>query len=90
MVRARAAWERLLARYPEAMYWHAAEFYLEHLGDPARAVELLQKNATLRPNVDSWLALADAQLACGDTVAAERTRTVAAEAQARLMEAPWV
>ena len=87
MIRARAAWERLLLRYPEAMYWHAAEFCRDHLGDPTRAVELLQRNATLRPNADSWLALAEAQEACGDAVSAERTRAMAEEARMRLMQA---
>lgn len=87
LLRARDAWDRLLARYPEAMYWHAAEFYLEYLGAPAYAAELLQKNSVLRPNADSWWALAEAQAAGGQQSAAEYSRRTAEEAHARLTKA---
>ncbi len=59
--KARAAYEALLARYPEAMYWHASEFFLA-IGEKARALELLEKNLALRPNSVSYVALARAQL----------------------------
>jgi hypothetical protein len=47
------------------MYWHASEFYLGEGDDPARALELLRKNAELRPNATSFVALARAELAAG-------------------------
>lgn len=62
--RAKAAYERLVAKYPEAMYWHAAEYYAD-VGDRARALDLLQKNAALRPNATSWVALARAEAEAG-------------------------
>jgi Tfp pilus assembly protein PilF len=49
-------------KYPEAMYWHASEFYLK-VGDTGRALELLQKNLELRPNSTSLVALARAEMA---------------------------
>lgn len=61
--RARARYEVLLARYPEAMAWHAAEFFLGEGNDPARAVALLRANVSLRPNPESRAALARAERA---------------------------
>ena len=63
--KARARYEALVAKYPEAMFWHAAEFFLK-TGDPKRAASLLQKNVALRPNGQSYAALARAELASGD------------------------
>jgi tetratricopeptide (TPR) repeat protein len=57
--------EILVAKYPEAMYWHAGQFYLKEGNNPARTEELLVENAKLRPNSESWFALAQAQLANG-------------------------
>ena len=57
--------EQLLARHPDAMYWHAAAFYLGPGKDPAKALTLLTKNAKLRPTGNAWAALADAHLALG-------------------------
>jgi tetratricopeptide (TPR) repeat protein len=68
--KARARYEELLATYPEAMYWHASEFY-EAIGEAPRARELLEKNLKLRPNSASYVALARAQLAVGDVPAAK-------------------
>jgi tetratricopeptide (TPR) repeat protein len=68
--KARARYDELLERWPEAMYWHAAEFFLEEGKDPARAVALLEKNVEVRPNGESWAALARAQLATGNAQAA--------------------
>ncbi len=59
--RATSRYEALLKRYPEAMYWHASEFYLD-TGNAAKAVELLRKNVVLRPNSLSFTALAHAEL----------------------------
>ncbi len=60
--RARRRFATLLATHPEAMYWHAADFHLEH-GNAELARELLAKNAELRPNAASHAALASAELA---------------------------
>jgi tetratricopeptide (TPR) repeat protein len=64
--KARTRYEELLKKYPEAMYWHASEFYMA-TGDTKRALALLQKNVTLRPNSTSYVALARAELANGLT-----------------------
>ena len=68
--KARARYEALLVKYPEAMYWHASEFFLG-VGDARRALELLEKNVALRPNSASYVALAKAQLANGRVVEAK-------------------
>jgi hypothetical protein len=62
--KARTGYEALVQRYPDAMYWHASEFY-SATGDKAKALDLLQKNATLLPNSTSFVALARAELASG-------------------------
>ena len=62
--KARAGYAALLAKYPEAMYWHASEFYMA-TGDVKQALVLLRKNVTLRPNSTSYVALARAELANG-------------------------
>ena len=61
---ARIGYTKLLGKYPEAMYWHASEFYMA-TGDKKQALELLQKNLVLRPNSTSLVALARAELANG-------------------------
>jgi tetratricopeptide (TPR) repeat protein len=68
--KAREGYEQLLRKYPEAMYWHASEFYMS-IGETKRALELLRKNVTLRPNSTSWVALARAELASGKTAEAK-------------------
>lgn len=60
--KARKGYEALLAKYPEAMYWHASEFY-RAVGDGKKSLELLRKNVELRPNSVSYVALARAELA---------------------------
>jgi tetratricopeptide (TPR) repeat protein len=67
-LKAKAArrYDELLAKYPEAMYWHASEFFAGEGADPKKAVELLIKNLALRPNSVSLVALAKAHLAVGD------------------------
>ena len=80
-LRARATkrYEELLAKYPEAMAWHAAEFFAGEGNDPARARALLRQNAELRPNAESLDALARVERAAGETVRAdELTRRAAA------------
>ena len=74
--KATQGYEALLAKYPEAMYWHASEFYLA-IGDAPRAVTLLEKNVLLRPNSTSWVALARAQLAAHQDAHAAIDRALA-------------
>jgi tetratricopeptide (TPR) repeat protein len=62
--KAKAGYARLVTKYPEAMYWHASEYYMA-TGDVARALDLLRKNVTLRPGSPSFVALARAELANG-------------------------
>ena len=66
----------LIETYPEAMYWHASDFYLGLGEDPALALEMLEKNFALRPNANAHQALAEAQLA--NDKLAEATKTVEA------------
>ena len=61
---AQKRYAELVARFPEAMYWHASEFYAS-IGDHRTALELLEKNAALRPNSTSFVALARAQHVSG-------------------------
>lgn len=70
--KARARYGELLERYPEAMYWHASEFFMS-IGDVKRALTLLQQNIVLRPNATSHVALARAQLADGQLGEARTT-----------------
>lgn len=58
-------YESQLARFPEAAYGHALEHFLAHGDDPARALEMAERNHALRPNVDAKRFLAEAQLAAG-------------------------
>lgn len=74
--KARARYEVLLAKYPEAMYWHASEFFLA-VGDAPRAVDLLTKNVALRPNSTSLVALARAKLAAHQDARPEIDRALA-------------
>jgi tetratricopeptide (TPR) repeat protein len=74
--RARRRYEELLKAYPEAMYWHASEFYLS-AGDAEKALALLRANVELRPNSMSYTALARAELANGHGAEAKRAIDVA-------------
>lgn len=71
--RARAAYEGLLVRFPEAAAGHAIDHFLERGDQPARALELAQKNHAIRPNPDAKVLLARAYLAAGDAAQAEAT-----------------
>ena len=61
---ARTGYAQLLEKYPEAMYWHASEYYAA-VGNLGRAIDLLRKNVVLRPNSASYVALARAELESG-------------------------
>jgi tetratricopeptide (TPR) repeat protein len=70
--KAHDGYDALLKKYPEAMYWHASEFFMStHETKKARA--LLEKNLLLRPNSTSYVALADAQLADGSVSDAKKS-----------------
>lgn len=60
--KAKEKFNLLLIEFPEAMYWHAANFFLEEGRAPEVALDLLKKNIELRPNSSSYLALAKVQL----------------------------
>lgn len=60
-VKAKEKFNQLLQIFPEAMYWHAADFFLEEGQAPEKALELLEKNIKLRPNSSGYLALAKVQ-----------------------------
>ena len=81
--RAREGYQQLLRRYPEAMFWHAAGFFADIDDDPQRALELLEKNAELRPNTESYAELARVQLVLGQSGRARNTLLRALEGQAR-------
>jgi len=80
--RAQAIFDARLEEFPEAAGGHALEFAIE-FGDPARAVELAEANARLRPNGPALGLLAEAYLA------ADR-RDDAAAAVARAGATGWV
>lgn len=63
--RASAGFDQRLRTYPEAMYWHAAQFFLDQGNDPRKALALLRQNVAIRPNSESYTALARAELANG-------------------------
>jgi tetratricopeptide (TPR) repeat protein len=53
-------YDELLALYPDAMAWHAAEYFGGEGNNEKRALSLLEKNAELRPNAESLDAFARA------------------------------
>ncbi len=69
--KATARYAELLTKYPQAMYWHASEFFMSEGANPKKALELLTKNVALRPNSISYVALARAQLATNDAKGAQ-------------------
>ncbi len=83
-------YQELLAKYPEAMAWHAAEYFAEEGNDPARARALLQANAKLRPNPESLEALAKHERLAGEVARAEdltrKAESIRASAQRRANE----
>ncbi|MCA9691674.1 MAG: hypothetical protein R3A51_18580 [Nannocystaceae bacterium] len=76
VARARAAYDAMLARYPEAAYGHALEHFLE-FGSQERALTLARENHALRPGADAKILLAQALLGAGEVK----------EARARIDEA---
>lgn len=79
----------LLARHPSAMGSHGADFFLEDGAEPARALELLTRNAAERPNPESLQGLASAQLANGQLEAAAATIDKALATPVRMAEIFW-
>jgi tetratricopeptide (TPR) repeat protein len=79
--RSEAIWNRRLQQLPEAAYAHALEHELI-LGDPAKALDLAQKNMAARPYGDSATMLAWTLIANGR--AGEAVRVLAA-----LNRTPW-
>jgi len=69
--RATARYDELLAKYPDAMAWHAAEYFAGEGGAPARALALLRRNAELRPNAESLEALARHEREAGNAARAD-------------------
>jgi tetratricopeptide (TPR) repeat protein len=61
--RARRRFDLLLARFPEAMAWHAAAFFAGPGRERLRARDLLRENAKLRPTPEALVALARAEWA---------------------------
>ena len=60
---ARARYDELLAKHPEAYRDHAARFYLGVGNDTKKALDYAEKNAALRPTeeaIDLWMAAATA------------------------------
>lgn len=72
-IQARAGYEALLRRLPNAYAQHAAEFFLE-IGDAERAFALARENAGLRDDIGSLILLA---------TAAHAARRISAACQAR-------
>ncbi len=60
---ARASYQSLLRRHPEAFYDHAARFYLHVAGEPATAHALAEKNLALRNTAEARALLDEAQRA---------------------------
>jgi len=63
---ARAMYEDLLSRHPEAFADHGAEFFAGPGADPARAVRLSQDNLDVRPNPRAFIVAIEAALAAED------------------------
>lgn len=87
--RAKAKFEEDLAKFPEATWQHMGDFLVEHRIELDRARDMLKKNADARPNVSSWLALAEAELAAGDAKAAAKTIDKALATPVRTANLHW-
>jgi tetratricopeptide (TPR) repeat protein len=88
--KAAARYDELIKKYPEAMYWHAAEFFGGDGKDPKKALDLLKKNLDLRPNATSQTALAKAYLANGFPKEAKEQIDKALAAPADEAKKHWV
>ncbi|MCB9565811.1 MAG: hypothetical protein H6710_01060 [Myxococcales bacterium] len=80
--RARAAYDALLLRYPEAAAGHALEHLLARGDAPARALEVATANYAIRPNGAAATLLAEALLAAGEPARAAATIEAA-------LASPW-
>ena len=60
IARARALHEERLARFPEAATGHAVDHFLHLESDPARALELAERDHALRPGLEQTVKLAQA------------------------------
>jgi tetratricopeptide (TPR) repeat protein len=76
--RAVARYDELIAKHPEAFADHGAELYLAAGADPARALELAERNLKVRPTVRAWELVMRAAGAAGNAA-----RACAAAAGAR-------
>ena len=90
---ARARYDELLAKHPEAYRDHAARFYLSAGNDSKKALAYAQKNAALRPTeeaIDLWMAAAtaaeDKAQICASAIALKDLRYVS-ETRKRIAEA---
>lgn len=81
MVRATAAYEARLLRFPEASFGHALDHYLDR-GDAERAVELAEKNHAIRPSAEAATKLAQAYRLAGRAEDARRAVKLA-------LATPW-
>lgn len=72
IARARRIYDERMQRIPEATYGHALEHHLAY-GDPARALELAQRNRAIRPNAESDVLLARAYMKVGRIQDAKRS-----------------
>lgn len=82
---ARARYDELVAKHPEAYLDHAARFFLGAGNDPKKALDLAEKNAQLRPTeeaIDLWMAAAaavvDRPRICASANAMKRLRYASA------------
>lgn len=80
--KATQGYDALLAKYPEAMAWHASEYFAGEGADKVRARSLLQKNVELRPNPEALEALARAEREAGDEARARELERAAATIRA--------
>jgi tetratricopeptide (TPR) repeat protein len=90
---ARARYDELLAKHPDAYRDHAARFYLGAGNDTKKALDYAEKNAKLRPTeeaIDLWMAAAtaanDKPQICASAVAMKGLR-YASETRKRLAAA---
>lgn len=71
-LRAEQEWDRRLRLFPEAAYGHALDHYMG-AGEPARALDLAQRNDRARPHGEAKIALAHALLISGRKEQARQT-----------------
>lgn len=90
---ARARYDELVAKHPEAYRDHAARFFLAAGNDPKKALGLAEKNAQLRPTeeaLDLWMGAAtaanDKAQICASAIAMKQLRW-ASETRKRLAAA---